>query len=309
VERQWDQARAHLEALQRIIESRTSVETIDFELQRTFTWSVATIICRYAGLLTSSRTAYCICGALSLPPQFPPPLFSTVKTFSLAFHDDAQIRAWRTIKRFPKDSSFIFDVVTRLHHLGLATSSEWYSGIDQRALSNLYFEAMYHVLAFQHDETWAKDLPSGTQGQEAAMMFRVWGAGLPLFVWGTVRHVRSRLGLIVTRSDHEPVLARIKNTLEGAGGHHSWPRGKRLEPVLATLIYGIESCDFSSSWRSWAIETLRKVVEMLKLKSLQEFQKALDFFPSTEEYKIVATDVWREVIGALGTPTVCISPV
>jgi hypothetical protein len=260
-------------------------------------------------MLTVSRTAYCIDGALCLPPQFPPPLFPNVKTFPLAFLDEAQIRAWRTIKRFPKDSSFVFDVVVRLHHLGLATSSEWYSNIDQRALSNLYFEAMYHVLAFQHEEIWMKSLPSGIQGQEAAMMFRIWGTGLPLFVWGTVRHVRSRLGLMITRSDHEPVLAKIKDTLEAAGGHHSWPRGKRLEPVLATLVYGIESCDLSSPWRSWAIETLRKVIEMLKLKCLQDFHKALDFFPSTEEYKIVAADIWGETTGSLRQPTVSISPV
>lgn len=236
-------------------------------------------------------------------------MFSGVKTFSLAFHDDAQIRAWRTIKRFPKDSSFVFDVVVRLHHLGLATSSEWYSGIDQRALSNLYFEAMYHVLAFQNEESWMGNLPGGTQGQEAAIMFRVWAAGLPLFIWGTVRHVRSRLGLVVTTSDNEPVFARIKDTLEAAGGHHSWPRGKRLEPVLATLIYGIESCDFASHWRPWAMESMRKIIEMLKLKTLQDFQKALDFFPSTEEYKLAAADIWTEITGMPGTPAVSISPV
>jgi hypothetical protein len=238
-------------------------------------------------------------------------LFSGVKAFPLAFLDDAQIRAWRTVKRFPKDSSFVFDIVVRLHHLGLATSSEWYGEVDQRALSNLYFEAMYNVLAFQHQEIWTASLPSGTQGQEAAIMFRVWAAGLPLFIWATIRHVRTRLGLMVTRNDHELVLARIRDALEAAGGHHSWPRGKKLEPVLASLVYGIESCDLSSPWRPWAIGTLRRVVEMLKLRSIDEFRKALDFFPSTEEYSYMAAGLWAEISpggSQVGTPAVSISP-
>lgn len=40
VDCEWDQARGHLEALQRLVDARGGVHTVDFELQRTFTWSV-----------------------------------------------------------------------------------------------------------------------------------------------------------------------------------------------------------------------------------------------------------------------------
>ncbi|KAF2749675.1 hypothetical protein M011DRAFT_465350 [Sporormia fimetaria CBS 119925] len=248
---------------------------------------------------------------MQLPPQYPPSLFSDVPTFPLAFLDDAQIRAWRTVKRLPKDSSFAFDMVLRLHHLGLATSSDWYTDVNQGSLSNLYFEAMYHAVRLQHEEIWNFSMRSGVQAQEISLMFRIWAAGLPLYIWGTIRHVRTRLGLMMFPIDVEPVLTRIKMALEAAGGHHCWPRGKKLEPVLATLVYGLESCDFASPWRPWAMNTLRRAVELLKLKTVEDFQKTLGFFPSTEEYRSVAAELWGELIysSAVGTPDLRISPV
>jgi hypothetical protein len=268
------------------------VHTVDFELQRTFTW-----------------TAYCLSGALHLRPIFPAPQFPNISALPLAFLDDAQIRAWRTVKRFPKNNPFVFDSSTRLQQLGLATSSEWYNEIDQRALSNLYFESLQNVVAVQVDEPWNATIASGAQGQEAAMMFKIWTAGLPLFVWATTRHVRTRLGLRVTRCTYDPLFSRIRGMLEGSGGYHAWPRGKSLEPVMVTLFYCVESCDFGNPWRVWCMDTLRKVAEILKLKTVDEFRKALDVFPSTEEYKIFADELWVEMIhgSAASTPSLTFS--
>jgi hypothetical protein len=171
---------------------------------------------------------------------------------------------------------------------------------------------MHNVVKLQVEEPWNASLPGGTQGYETALMFRVWSAGQALFIWATTRHVRSRLGLIVARSNHDPVLARIRHYLEGPGGYHSWPRGKRLEPVLATIFYGIESCDHTHPWRSWAMDTLRRIVDVLKLKSVEEFKKVLEYFPSSDEYKFAADELWRELYfggqGA-GTPTLTFSPI
>lgn len=207
----------------------------------------------------------------------------------------------------------MFDVVIRLHQLSLATSSEWYNEINHRALSNLLFEATHQVIVFGHEEVWNSSLPTGVQGQEEMVMYRVWAAGLPLYIWATIRHIRTTLGLLVTGSDHAPLLARIRDSLEAAGGHHSWPRGKRLEPVLVTLVYGIESCDITNSpWRRWAMDTLRRVVEILKLKTEEDFRKVLDFSPSTEEYRVFAERLWAELVygtSAAGTPMLSFSPI
>lgn len=228
-------------------------------------------------------------------PNFPAPQFQNVGAFPLAFLDDAQIRAWRTVKRFPKNNPFIFDIVVRLQQLGLATSSEWYTNIDQRALSNLYFGSLQTAVAVQIDEPWNATITSGAQGQEGAMMFKVWTAGLPLFIWATTRHVRTRLGLRVTRCTYDPLFSRIRGMLEGSGGYHAWPRGKGLEPVMVTLFYCVESCGSGNPWRTWCIDTLRKVMEILKLKSVEGFRKTLDLFPSTEEFKFFAEDLWMEM--------------
>ncbi|KAF2116401.1 hypothetical protein BDV96DRAFT_658682 [Lophiotrema nucula] len=289
----WDEARGHLGALQRIIDARGGIGTIDFELQRTITW-----------------TTYCLAGALQLPTHFPIPSFHTTNAFPLAFLDDVQIRAWRTVKRFPKNNSWVFDIVARLHQLSVATALEWYNDVDQRAVSNLYFEAMQNVTLVSLEQPWSGNIPGGNSGQETATMFRVWAAGLPLFVWATARHLRTRMGVVVNPSNYDPLFARVQEMLDGPGGYHAWPRGKSLEPVLATLFYCVESCEFSNPRRMWFIENMRKVTEMLKLKAVDEFKKTLDYFPSTDEYRLVAEDVWREMVhGSSGpvTPTLTLS--
>jgi hypothetical protein len=215
--------------------------------------------------------------------------------FTLPFLDNAQLGAWRTVKRFPKNSAFVFDVVVRLHQIGLATSPDWNERVDQRHVSNLYFEALENVLSILRVEPWRTSIPHGNPGREAATMFKVWSIGLPLYIWTTVRHMRTRLGLTITRFDYESLYSRVRETLEGTGGYHAWPRGKGLEPVLATLFYCIESCEVGSSWKIWFIDVIRKVVEMLKLKSAEDFRKTLEFFPSTLEYKAIMATLWQEV--------------
>ncbi|KAF1998326.1 hypothetical protein P154DRAFT_578145 [Amniculicola lignicola CBS 123094] len=264
VDSEWEEARSHLEALERLIDASGGLDAINFELRRAFTW-----------------TAYCLSSALHFTPPFPPPRFQTPTPFTLPFLDDAQLRAWRTVKRFPKNSACVFDTVAQLHEIALATSPEWCERVDQRTVSNLYFEALENVLTFPLEEPWKATLPIGNAGQEATTMFKVWAIGLPLFIWTTVRHVRMRLGLMVTRWNYEPLYTRVRECLEDTGGYHAWPRGRSLEPVLATLFYCVEASGMGSSWRSWLVRTIRKVVEMLKLKSVDEFKKALDFFPST----------------------------
>ena len=129
---------------------------------------------------------------------------------------------------------------------------------------------MHSAVIVQIDEPWTEILPTGIQGQEAATMFKVWAAGLSLFVWATARHVRGRNGMPCPRVRSDPIFTRIKALLDGVGGYHAWPRGKLLEPVLATLFYGVEACDFGDPWRLWCVDTLRRVAELLKLKMVED---------------------------------------
>ena len=58
------------------------------------------------------------------------------------------------------------------------------------------------------------------------------------------------------------------------------------------------------------MDTMRKVAEILKLKSAEEFRKVVDIFPSTEEYKTTADELWMEMVhgGSTGsTPTLTFS--
>jgi hypothetical protein len=234
-----------------------------------------------------------------MPVNFPLSTFTDTRPFPLAFHDDAQIRAWRTVKRFPKSSSFIFDFVLRFHQLGLATSSEWYNDIDQRTLSNLYFETMHSAVMIPLEEPWNDTLP----GQQTALMFKVWTAGLSLFVWATARHAKAKNGSRVPRSRCDPIFAHIRALLDVTGGCHAWPRGKTLEPIMATLFYAVEACEYGDPWRPWCVGTLWTVAELLKLKRVEDFRKILEVFPSTEVFVETADDLWDEMMADSATTT------
>lgn len=216
---------------------------------------------------------------------------------SLAFFDDAQIRAWRTVKRFPKNNPFVYDAVIRLHRLGLATSPEWINNVDHRTRSNLYLEAMYEALSVSKEEPWTAALLKTSIEQEMQVMFKVWAAGLPLFVWATTRHVKSRLRPPIQWLRKDLVFSRIRGFLEGSGDSLNLPRGKSLEPILASMFYCVEACDPDDVlWRPWAVQLVRKLIGMLKLKTLEDFKKALEFFPMTAEYRLAADRIWWELL-------------
>jgi len=225
-------------------------------------------------------------------PTFPPPLYPETRALSLAFSDDAQLNAWRTVKRFPRNNTFAYDVVVRLHRLSLATSSEWHERLDPRVLSNLYFEAMHEALFVTKEEPWTAALPKGLKGVELTTMFRAWAASLPLFVWATTRHLRVRFCIDTPWFGHEIIISRIQKLLDDPG---IWPRGKTLEPVLVALFYCIEACDLDSTSRPWILQTIRKLTGTLKLAGPDEFKKILGSFPTTEDYRLMADEVWAEI--------------
>ncbi|KAK7179949.1 hypothetical protein PSPO01_13948 [Paraphaeosphaeria sporulosa] len=275
---EWNEALGHVEALQRLVETRNGMHNMEFDLQRILTCS-----------------SFFIAAELLLPPQFPLPLYPSPIPFNLAFQDDAQIRAWRTVKRFPKNNSFVFDVVMRMHQFGLAVSPEWTDKIDKCALSNLYFEVMHTAVVVQLEEPWQGQLQGGTQGREGSIMFKVWAAGLPIYVGAALRHLRLRRDSNAMRYYHGPIFSRIQTILDENGGHHAWPRGRSLEPILATLFYALEACAWDDPWRTWCLHTMRKVSDLLKLKNAEEFKKVLDFFPTTERYQSLTDDIWAEI--------------
>ncbi|KAF2449517.1 hypothetical protein P171DRAFT_480596 [Karstenula rhodostoma CBS 690.94] len=275
---EWVEAVGHIEALQRLVETRGGMHHMEFDLQRILTYS-----------------SLFIAAELLLPPQFPLPLYPNSIPFNLAFQDDAQIRAWRTVKRFPKNNSFVFDVVVRMHQLGLAATPDWTDKIDKRALSNLYFEAMHSAMLVQLEEPWHGQLQSGAQGREVSIMFKVWAAGLPIFVSAALRHLKLPQGSNTMRYYHGPIFGRIKAILDDNGGHHAWPRGKNLEPILATLFYALEALTWDDPWRTYCLHAMRKVSNILKLKNTEDFKKVLDFFPTTATYQDLIYDVWAQI--------------
>ena len=200
--------------------------------------------------------------------------------FNLAFQDDAQIRAWRTVKRFPKNASFVFDVVMRLHQLSLGTSPEWADKVDKCSLSNLYFEVMHSAMLVQLEEPWQEQLQSGTQGQEADIMYKIWAAGLPLFASATLRQLRTRQGINMMRHYHGPIFGRIQAILDGQGGYHAWPRGRNLEPILATLFYAAEACTWGRPLAHVVFRYYAKGRRGIEAQERQRFQEGSGIFPN-----------------------------
>ncbi|KAF2020527.1 hypothetical protein BU24DRAFT_487127 [Aaosphaeria arxii CBS 175.79] len=277
LDNEWNEARGHMDALLKMV-SRRGVENFTLEVRRAVTW-----------------TTYSLSIPLSLPPVWPPTLYPDAEALPLAFLDEAQLRSWKTMKRFPKDSPFIFDVVIRLHQLNLATSSDWHGKLDSKTLSNLYFETMYAALAVEADERWIEFHATHSGDYGTVTMMKVWALGAPGFIWATLRHAKVRLGSSAPSCDFEPVYARLKDLLEGVDESSAWPRGKNLEVVLATLFYSLEACGPANSWRTWLIGAVRRGVEGLRIKDVDAFKKILRAFPCSDEHMAAADRIWGEL--------------
>ncbi|KAF2036582.1 hypothetical protein EK21DRAFT_83537 [Setomelanomma holmii] len=248
---EWMEAHDHADVLVCLVDSIGGMQALEFDLQRSVAW-----------------ITYSVAAVLNSAPAFLPPLCQEHGVIALSLFDDAQMKAWRTMKRFPKDNAFVYDVVVRMHRLSLATSSEWHGKVDWRALSNLHFEAMHKVLSTNAERPWRKLLSESARGDELSTMFEVWTLALPLFVWATTRQLSSGLGVNTPWSGHD------------------------------SIIFRIQACSFASPWRPWLLRVMRKAIKQLKLKELEDFRKSLEFFPSTDAYRLVAESAWTEITQA-----------
>jgi len=222
-------------------------------------------------------------------------MYPDTRSVSLAFSDDAQLAAWRSAKRFPKNNTFVYDVMVGLQTLRLASSSEWHTKVESRKISNFQLQAMSQALAIAKEEPWTAILPGGARGAEMTTMFRVWSTALPLLIWSTTRQLRSQQCIDTPWTGHGPIISHIQELLGGADNVCIWPRGKCLEPVLVSLLYCVEACESNSVMRPWMLETVRKVTTMLKLEQLEDFRKTLEFFPMTEGHRMIIEGVWTEL--------------
>lgn len=154
---------------------------------------------------------------------------------------------------------------------------------------------MHSTIILPQEEPWNDVLPRGAPGREMATMFRIWAASLPLFIMATARHAQALKGVETPRCRHDPIFMRVRTILESTGGQHAWPRGKTLEPLLVTFVYCAEGCEYVDAMRPWFVDMLRKAAELLKLNSLEDFRKTLEFFPTTDIFRATADNLWNEM--------------
>jgi len=47
------------------------------------------------------------------------------------------------------------------------------------------------------------------------------------------------------------------------------------------------------------VDALRRIAELSKIKAVEEFRKALEFFPSTDAFRATVDNVWNEMMHTL----------
>ncbi|KAF2493520.1 hypothetical protein BU16DRAFT_82091 [Lophium mytilinum] len=278
---EWDEARRHLEALIRIVDLRGGVSTLDFELQRQITWA-----------------SYGVSIVLQAPPSFPCPMYPSTRPFPLALTDDSSIRAWRTLKKFPKNSSFLYDVVLRLHQIGLATTSEFRDDVDMQAVSNAYFESQHRLLLLGIEQPWMGKEGPVDRVPELEALFQVFDHAAQIYLMTTLRHVGTggeRWSLRAKACLIGLVLSRIRAALSVENNYNVWTRRRCLDPMVWVLVVCIESCGNVMPERGWFLAELRKVLGIMKLKRIEEFRKTLAAFPTTDGLERVSRGIWDGV--------------
>lgn len=280
---EWSQAKAHFEALKRIVEMRGGICTLDFELRKLITWG-----------------SYHVATALQQKPIFPCPTSPEARPFPLAMVDESSLRAWRTLKKLPKDSSFLYEIIFRMHQIGLSYDAEWQLQIDRAMVNNVYFELQHIILTMLFDKSW----PQLTVAKypEILALYNAFLMASQVFMWASIRHVRyydkTRDAKIKTGSSGL-LFGRVKAALNLDNTYGIWTKGKQLDALLWILFICIESCHLMAVERSWFLSEIRKVLGLLKVAKKEEFTKQLAAFPLTHELHNAAEGLWREITSAL----------
>ncbi|KAF2812301.1 uncharacterized protein BDZ99DRAFT_264432 [Mytilinidion resinicola] len=278
---EWDEAKRHLEALIRIVDLRGGVSTLDFELQRKITWA-----------------SYGVSMVLEAPPSFPCPMFPSTRPFPLALTDDSSIRAWRTLKKMPKSSSFLYDLVLRLHQIGLATTSEFREDVNMQAVSNAYFESQHRLLLLNVEQPWMGKEGPVVRVPELEALYQVFDHAAQLFLCTTLRHVHTgdeRWSVKANASLIRLIFSRIRAALSVESNYNVWARRRCLDPMVWVLVVCIESCGNVMPDRGWFLAELRKVLGIMKVKRIEEFRKTLAAFPATDGLQRVERGIWDSV--------------
>jgi hypothetical protein len=214
--------------------------------------------------------------------------------------DESSLCAWRTLKKLPKDSSFLYEIILRMHQIELSYDAEWKLQIDRAMVSNVYFELQHIILTMLFDKPW----PQLTVAKypEILALYNAFLMASQVFVWASIRHVRyydkTRDAKIKTGSGGL-LFGRIKAALDLNNTYGIWTKGKQLDALLWILFICIESCPLMAVERSWFLSEIRKALGLLKVAKKEEFTEKLAAFPLTHGLHNAAEGLWREITSAL----------
>lgn len=252
---EWSQAKAHFEALKRIVEMRGGICTLGFELRKIITWG-----------------SYHVATALQQKPIFPCPTSPEARPFPLAMVDESSLRAWHTLKKLPKDSSFLYEIILLMHQIELSYDAEWKLQIDV------------------------------TKYPEILALYNAFLMASQVFMWASIRHVRyydkTRDAKVKTGSSGL-LFGRVKAALDLDNTYGIWTKGKQLDALLWILFICIESCPLMAVERSWFLSEIKKALGLLKVAKKEEFTEKLAAFPLTHGLHNAAEGLWREITSVL----------
>lgn len=280
---EWSQAKAHFEALKRIVEMRGGICTLGFELRKIITWG-----------------SYHVATALQQKPIFPCPTSPEARPFPLAMVDESSLRAWHTLKKLPKDSSFLYEIILLMHQIELSYDAEWKLQIDCAMVNNVYFELQHIILTMLFDKPWPQ--LTVTKYPEILALYNAFLMASQVFMWASIRHVRyydkTRDAKVKTGSSGL-LFGRVKAALDLDNTYGIWTKGKQLDALLWILFICIESCPLMAVERSWFLSEIKKALGLLKVAKKEEFTEKLAAFPLTHGLHNAAEGLWREITSVL----------
>lgn len=261
---------------------RGGIETLDFELRKIITWG-----------------SYHVATALQQKPIFPCPA-SEARLFPLAMADESKIRAWQTLKEFPKDSSFLYDIILRMHQIELSYDPEWQWTVDQAIIGNLYFELQHKILIMLFDKPWPQ--PTVAKFPEIAGLYEAFLMTSQVFTWASIRHVKyyeKTNDIRITTGSSGLLFGRVKVALDLGNASVIRMKGRHLDVLLWILFICIESCPVTAVERSWFLSEIRNVLALLKVGNKDEFREKLGIFPLTQGLHDAVEGHWREITSVL----------
>jgi len=187
-----------------------------------------------------------------------------------------------SILSIPTHGFEIYNILHRIHRLGLAVSPPWFGKVDRVAVSNTLHDAEYDMIMLSMKLAAEEDGPYSEPNIASALL-----VASQLFLYAALRMIP------VSSRSCEVFVGRLIVALNREDLFEAWAEQCSLEALLWVVCMGLLVASDKS--RSWLQQQMEETVQLLQIRDYDDMEDILKNYAWSNLCSTRIGGVWNEV--------------